>query len=100
MKEKHTGIASAKESSNWKRVRALTDNQIRRAVETDPEARPTDKNFWKNAQVVMPKAKETITIRLDSDLLQWLRRQKGYQTPINAVLRSYMQAHLTTRRNS
>ena len=97
MKEKRTGISSAK-GSNWRRVRALTDSQIRWAIETDPEARTTDRDFWKNARVVMPKAKETITIRLDADLLEWLRRQKGYQTRINAVLRSYMQAHLTRRR--
>src|SRR5437870_803611 len=100
MKEKRTGITSAKEGSDWKRVRTLTDSQIRRAIETDFEARPTDSDFWKTAQVIMPKAKETITIRLDADLLEWLRRQKGYQTRINAVLRSYMQAHRTPLRKS
>ena len=93
MKEKRTRISSAK-GSHWKRVGALTDSQIRRAIETDPEARTTDRDFWKNARVVMRKAKETITIRLDADLLEWLRRQKGYQTRINAVLRSYMQARI------
>jgi uncharacterized protein (DUF4415 family) len=28
----------------------------------------------------MPRAKEPITIRLDPDLLEWFRKQKGYQT--------------------
>ena len=98
MKEKRTGITSAKESSNWKRLQARTDSQIRRAIETDPEVQPTDVNFWKGARVVMPKAKETITIRLDTNLLEWFRKQKGYQTRMNAVLRSYMQAHLQPRR--
>jgi BrnA antitoxin of type II toxin-antitoxin system len=32
------------------------------------------------------------TERLDSDLLAWLRRENGYQTRINAVLRTYMEA--------
>jgi uncharacterized protein (DUF4415 family) len=100
MKEKRTGIASARQSSNWKRLRALTGRQIRRAIETDPEAQPTDADFWKSARVVMPSAKETITIRLDADLLEWLRKQKGYQTRINAVLRTYMQAHLAPRRST
>ena len=45
----------------------------------------------------MPKAKQTITIRLDADLLEWLRKQKGYQTRINAVLRTYMQAAINSR---
>jgi uncharacterized protein (DUF4415 family) len=31
-------------------------------------------------------------MRLDADLLKWLRQQKGYQTRINAVLRTYMDA--------
>ena len=93
MKEKRTGSTSAKAASDWKRVRALSDAQLRRAVETDPEARPTDADFWKNARVVMPRAKATITIRLDADLLESLRKQKGYQTRINAVLRSYMQGN-------
>jgi len=100
MKEKRTGISSAREGSNWKRVRALTDRQIRRAIETDPEARPTDRDFRKNTRLVISKAKEMITIRLDADLLEWLRRQKGYQTRINAVVRSCMQAHLTPRRKN
>jgi uncharacterized protein (DUF4415 family) len=99
MKEKRTGRASAKDSSDWKRLRAMTDSQIRRGIESDPEVQPTDRDFWRKAQVVMPRAKETITIRLDADVLEWLRKQKGYQTRINAVLRSYMQAHLTPRRS-
>ena len=40
----------------------------------------------------MPQRKQTVTIRLDADLLEWLRQQKGYQTRINAVLRTYMDA--------
>jgi uncharacterized protein (DUF4415 family) len=70
----------------------LSDKDIRTAVKDDPEASPTDAAFWKQAKVVLPKAKQTITIRLDADLLDWLRQQKGYQTRINAVLRTYMEA--------
>jgi uncharacterized protein (DUF4415 family) len=32
-------------------------------------------------------------MRLDEDLLAWFRRQRGYQTRINAILRAYMNAH-------
>jgi uncharacterized protein (DUF4415 family) len=60
----------------------------------------TDADFWKNARVVTPRAKETITIRLDADLLEWLRKQKGYQTRINALLRTYMQGNINSRRPS
>jgi uncharacterized protein (DUF4415 family) len=40
----------------------------------------------------MPQPKQTVTLSLDADLLTWLRQQKGYQTRINAVLRTYMEA--------
>jgi uncharacterized protein (DUF4415 family) len=94
MKEKRTGKVSAKVgATDWDRLRALSDKDIRGAVKADPDARPTDADFWKRAKVVLPQAKQTVTIRLDADLLGWLRRQKGYQTRINAVLRTYMEAH-------
>ncbi|MGI9304851.1 MAG: BrnA antitoxin family protein [Gammaproteobacteria bacterium] len=72
----------------------MTDEQIRAGIEADPDAHPTDEDFWKAAKVVMPQAKETITIRLDPDVLEWFRKTgRGYQTRINAVLRSYIRAH-------
>lgn len=37
--------------------------------------------------------KQLVTMRLDADLLEWLRQERGYQTRINAILRSYMDAH-------
>ncbi|MEP7352453.1 MAG: BrnA antitoxin family protein [Acidobacteriota bacterium] len=97
MKEKPTGKASAKTKSkgnttDWERLRSLADKDIKSALNTDPDANPTDVNFWKQAKIVLPQAKQTVTIRLDADLLGWLRRQKRYQTRINAVLRTYMEA--------
>ncbi|MGI8992563.1 MAG: BrnA antitoxin family protein [Bryobacteraceae bacterium] len=93
MKEQPTGKSSAKGgATQWKRLRALSDQDIRSAVKADPEARPTDVEFWKQAKVIIPRTKQSVTIRLDADLLGWLRRQKGYQTRINALLRTYMEA--------
>src|ERR1035438_10213566 len=83
MKERHTGKASAKGgTTDWKLSDSWRDKQIRSAIEPDPEARPTDVNFWKKAKVTLPRPKQTITIRLDADLLGWLRLQEGYQTRI------------------
>ena len=98
MKEKRGGRPSVKVGSDWNRLRSLSDRQIQRGIESDPDARPTDAEFWKRAHVVIPKAKQPITIRLDADLLEWLRKQKGYQTRINAVLRTYMNANPPARR--
>jgi uncharacterized protein (DUF4415 family) len=77
----------------------MTDERIRRGLEKDPEAHPTDEEFWKEAKIVLPPIKETMTIRLDADVLEWFRKQgKGYQTRINAVLRSYVHAQTGRRR--
>jgi uncharacterized protein (DUF4415 family) len=38
--------------------------------------------------------KQQITLRVDSDVLDWFRaRGAGYQTQINALLRAYMEEH-------
>jgi uncharacterized protein (DUF4415 family) len=72
----------------------LTGAQVRKGIEEDPDARPTDEEFWKGARIVLPQPKETMTIRVDADVLEWFRKEgRGYQTRINAILRSYMRAH-------
>jgi len=48
-------------------------------------------DFWRTAQIRMPAKKASVTLRLDKDLLEWFRASgQGYQTRINAILRSYM----------
>ena len=50
-------------------------------------------DFWKNAKPRMPQKNDSVTIRLDHDVLVWFRDMgRGYQTKINAVLRSYMKS--------
>jgi len=75
--------------TNWDKVKAQADSDIDTSdiPELDPE-------FFKSADLRMPSKKASITVRLDSDVLEWYRKQgKGYQTRINAVLRTYMEAH-------
>ncbi|MCG8460781.1 MAG: BrnA antitoxin family protein [Holophagales bacterium] len=53
-----------------------------------------DEAFFREAQVVVPPGKKQLTIRLDSDVLSWLKSQgRGYQSRINAILRAYYEAH-------
>jgi len=43
--------------------------------------------------------KKPLTIRLDADVLAWLRAQgKGYQSRINAILRAAMKDQIRRRR--
>ena len=85
--------SSVSSGPDWERVRNMNAEAVRKAVKADPEAHPTDAEFWKTAKVVLPVPKEIVTMRLDADLLRWFRRERGYQTRINAILRAYMQAH-------
>ena len=89
---KNSKKKAAEPRTNWKRFRSLTDAQVHASVLKDPEIRPADEAFWATAKVVMPHPKRTVTMRLDADLLEWFRRNRGYQTRINAILRAYMNA--------
>jgi uncharacterized protein (DUF4415 family) len=52
-----------------------------------------DKTFLKKATMAWPPAKKQLTIRLDEDVLDWLKRHgKGYQTRINRILRVVMES--------
>lgn len=54
---------------------------------------PLDEAFWKNAvqNPFYKPTKTSTTVRLDSDVLAWLKGQgKGYQTRLNAILRAAM----------
>ena len=75
------------------RVKNFSDEEIRAATESDPDAVPfDDANFWDTAEVVLPAPKLQITLRLDSDIVRFFKRQgSGYQTRMNAVLRTYME---------
>ncbi|HTR15058.1 MAG TPA: BrnA antitoxin family protein [Roseiarcus sp.] len=80
-----------KSLTDWKRLDALTDEQIEEAVRRDPDAVPLDFNWDKAVLVVRPK-KQAISIRVDEDVLDYFKTEgAGYQRRMNAVLRSYMQ---------
>jgi uncharacterized protein (DUF4415 family) len=52
-----------------------------------------DKDFFRKAEIRMPKPKQMVSIRLDEDVLAWFKKQgKGYQTKINEILKMYMRA--------
>lgn len=73
-------------------------NDNKKALSTLPDSRidysdiqKTDKQFWQGAEVVFPKKKTHLSIRLDEDIVDWFKKfGSGYQTKINSVLRSYV----------
>jgi uncharacterized protein (DUF4415 family) len=83
-----------KGETDYDRLDAMTDDDIARAVAADPDATPLDID-WDKATIVIPPGKDIITLRLDRDILEWLRAQgKGYQTLINQVLRAFYDAQI------
>ena len=52
-----------------------------------------DKSFLQKATVAWPPVKQQLTIRLDADVLAWLKGHgRGYQTRINRILRVVMES--------
>ncbi|AAN70103.1 BrnA antitoxin family protein [Pseudomonas putida] len=78
--------------TDWSRLARQDDKDI--DTSDIPEL---DQDFFRQAELRVP-AKQTVTIRLDSDVLAWFKEQgSGYQTRINQLLRQYMQAQQRQR---
>jgi uncharacterized protein (DUF4415 family) len=77
--------------SNWAKAAALTNEEIEAQIAADPDEADMVID-WDSATVEMPQPKVVLNMRVDRDVLDFFRKMgKGYQTRINAVLRSYMQ---------
>lgn len=79
---------SARRKRELAKLAAQSDNTI--DLSEIPEA--TDE-FWQRAvrNPFYRPVKKQITLRLDADVIAWLRKQgKGYQTRANALLRDVM----------
>jgi uncharacterized protein (DUF4415 family) len=89
MKGKSTETGSKEQTkgrTDFRSLREMRDDEI------DYSDIPRlGKSFWKDAKLVMPTPKDRLTIRVDHDVVEWLKKRgSGYQTRINAILRSYM----------
>ncbi|WP_136524590.1 BrnA antitoxin family protein [Geomonas ferrireducens] len=72
--------------TDWARVDAIREEEI--DYSDIPEL---GDDFFEKA--TLTPAKQAITIRLDSDVVTWLKEGgKGYQTRANRILRSVMEA--------
>jgi uncharacterized protein (DUF4415 family) len=74
------------------RVRAKTAAELERDIADDPDFRDVPKDWVAPAEAVMPTPKRLLSLRIDDDIVEWFKLQgPGYQTRINAALRSFMQ---------
>jgi uncharacterized protein (DUF4415 family) len=71
--------------TDWTKVNAAKDEDI--DYSDIPEL---DDDFFEKATFV--PAKQLVTIRLDADVVTWLKRSgRGYQTRTNKILRTIME---------
>ena len=91
MNENSTG--KRRDRTNLKRLDSLTDEDIEQAARSDADTLLLEECDMESLEVVMPERKQSISLRVDSDVLAYFKSfGKGYQTRMNAVLRTYMQA--------
>jgi uncharacterized protein (DUF4415 family) len=81
------------DQTDWERVDSITDDEVERLIAEDPDERDIEWD-WSSAHLVLPEPKAHINLRVDRDVLAYFREAgPGYQTRMNAVLRTYMVAH-------
>ena len=74
------------------RVPQMTDADREDGAVSDADNPPATAEWLARARLVERPRKEPISIRIDSDVLAWFRAQgDGYQSIMNAVLRSYVE---------
>ena len=77
-----------KGETDWARI----DRERKEGLEPERDEEEGDID-WSTARVVYPEPRQAVSIRLDPDVLDYFKQGgKGYQTRINAVLRSYVAA--------
>ena len=91
MSENSTG--NMRDRTDLKRLDDLTDEEIEQAAQFDADTLLLGECDMASLEVVVPERKQAISLRVDPDVLAYFKSfDKGYQTRMNAVLRTYMQA--------
>jgi len=76
-------------NTDWNKLAKMKDSEI-----DTSDIAELDDGFFRQAEIRVPP-KKSVTMRLDADVLEWYKSQgTGYQTRINKLLRSYMDAQL------
>jgi uncharacterized protein (DUF4415 family) len=70
--------------------RARGEDETRSDAPEPPELAP---GFWEDAQIVLPRSKQAVSLCVDAAVLDWFKNSgPGYLARMNAVLRSYVEA--------
>ena len=67
----------------------MTEEELEASIDREEEGEID----WSTIQVGIPGPKQQLTVQFDRDVIEWFKAQgPGYQTRMNAVLRSYVEA--------
>jgi uncharacterized protein (DUF4415 family) len=73
------------------RLSAMTEAELEAAIANDPDWKDIPSDWYKDAVPVTVTPKKLISLRIDTDVLDWFKQQgPGYQTKMNAVLRAFV----------
>jgi uncharacterized protein (DUF4415 family) len=82
-------IARGENQTDWTRVDAMTEKELEASIDWEEEGDAD----WDTLQAGLPGPKEQLDVLLDVDVIEFFKAQgAGYETRMNAVLRSYMEA--------
>lgn len=83
-------LARGESLTDWAKVDALTEEELIASIDFEEEGLPVPGT----AMIGIPPSKQQITLRLDRDIIDWFKHQgPRYQTRMNAVLRSFVDAN-------
>lgn len=78
--------------SDMERLRRMTEAELEDKIATDLDWNSVPADWYRKAEAITQKQKKLFSLRLDEDVLDWFKSQgAGYQTRMNAVLRSFME---------
>ncbi len=83
--------ARGESRTDWAKAAAMTDAELEALIAGDPDEAGMVVD-WSKVTIGIPAPKAVLNMRVDRDVLDYFRREgRGYQTRINAVLRSYVE---------
>jgi len=75
------------------RFDATTEAELERLVAEDEDERGLRPD-WTQAQLVLPRAKQSVHLRIEKEVLALFKSQgKGHISRMQAVLKAYVEAH-------
>ena len=82
-------IARGEDRTDWERVRNMTEEEIEASIDFEEEGEID----WDSVDTTLRPSRAATVIYVDPDVLDYFREQgPGYQTRMNQVLRSYVEA--------